>query len=443
MPHAEGKAEQQGKPQTHHNGVQYGAEKIHPVVSGAVDQGVGRSPERGAVEKEHADRNIGQADGDDIGIVGEDGEKLLREKHEDRGQSGADGKGQKQHRADDLRHAFVVVGLRHAFVVVGTQVLADHGGTGGVEGAAEHIGDDGDLVGDAREGGDRHAVGIDKGIDEELAHLHGHGFKGHGDTELEKLFQQDGVGLEKVRQGEGDPEQVSAADDQHGAADKAESLADHGGEGSAAGTHPETHDEQQIQEHIADGGDPDEQEGMTGVPETAQNGAGGVVAEDEHKAAQADGHIVIGLRPCLGGGVHDPEERHAEEEEQQTQRQRAEEQERKQHRHEAADALALPRAEILGDDDLTGVGKAHGDKGEEIHQIPAHGYGGQADLSHHMAHDDHVHHVVHRLEKTGQEERRREAEQGRGDRPRGEIGHEAFLFRQVHPSFLFRIPVSF
>ena len=68
-------------------------------------------------------------------------------------------------------------------------------------------------------------------------------------------------------------------------------------------------------------------------------------------------------------------------------------------------------ADIAGDQNLAGVGQAHGDEGDEHHHLSAYGNGRETAGADHLADNDHIHHVVDHLEETGKEKRRSKAEQ--------------------------------
>ena len=72
----------------------------------------------------------------------------------------------------------------------------------------------------------------------------------------------------------------------------------------------------------------------------------------------------------------------------------------------APDPFVIACADILGQQDLTGVGKAHGQKQRQMHHVAANGHGGKAGLSDELTDDDHVHHIVNGLQQVAQQQRK-------------------------------------
>ena len=68
-------------------------------------------------------------------------------------------------------------------------------------------------------------------------------------------------------------------------------------------------------------------------------------------------------------------------------------------------------ADVAGDQNLSGVGQAHGDEGDEHHHLAADGNGGETAGADHLADDDHIHHVVDHLEEAGKEKGRSKTKQ--------------------------------
>ena len=54
----------------------------------------------------------------------------------------------------------------------------------------------------------------------------------------------------------------------------------------------------------------------------------------------------------------------------------------------------LPGADVLREDDLSRIGKAHDQKCEKVQNIAANGHRRQAGFTDKTADDDHIHHVV-------------------------------------------------
>ena len=162
---------------------------------------------------------------------------------------------------------------------------------------------------------------------------------------------------------------------------------------------------------------------MFRVAHAAHHGADGVVAVDERQAGHADRGIGKRLRERLRRRVHDAEHAPPQHQRRSAQRQR-QQAEKGEHRADEPPHVARPpRAQVLRDDHLPGVGKAHRHEREKVAHVAADGHGRKPDLAERPADDDHVHHVVDDLQQIRQKQRQREDDELLHDAAASEIGN--------------------
>ena len=289
-------------------------------------------------------------------------------------------------------------------VLSGAQILAEHGGGGGGDGVGDNEHDGLELAADAEGGGVDQAVAVDAGGDVEHGDVDGGGL----DRQRKSQPGQGGEGL-SVREEAAEPEVKAKAllpaveiDDRN---DEGHRLGQDRGQGCTRGGHAEGSHKDQVQDHVQQGGDGDEEEGPGGISHAPQDGGNGIVPVDEEHARTADGAVGHGLREGLRRRIHQrgelPGKQNADGGDDQAQSQNEGE--------EIADdpGQRLPPvalADVLGDDDLPGLSEAHGDEGQKVHEVCADGHGGQTGAAHELPDNDHVHDVVEELEEIRQNE---------------------------------------
>ena len=419
-------AQQHAEADAHDDAVQNGGGEVDPVVAAAVDEGVHGTAAGAAQEQHHGDGLELHGDGHDGTFVGKQAEDQLGEqvdggRHEG---GGAQGKAEAGHHDPG-----------HPLILLGAHILAHHGGAGGVHRVGDQVADGTQLVDDTRHGRHRHAVGIDPGVDEQLGKMDGGAFDGHGDAQLGQGGEILHFGMEEVAEGHLKIHLLPAAPQKYRAADERKGLAEYGGDGGAHGAQMEAPHQHDVQEDIHNGGQGDEYKGVLGVAHAPQHGRHHVVAVDKDQTQDAHGGIGQRFIPGGGGRVHQGQHLLPEDQADRSQNRRAAQQKGEHGAHEGAHLSPLAGADVLGDDDLAGVGKAHGHKGEKAGHVAADGHGRKAHRAHHLSHDDHVSHVVDHLQQVSQQ-------QGRG-KPQKLLGHAAFckisyksLFRHGAFSFL-------
>ena len=213
-------------------------------------------------------------------------------------------------------------------------------------------------------------------------------------------------------------------------------LADDRREGGAEGAQPGRPDQQDIQNHVDDRGKSDEQEGMLRVAHAAQNGGNQVIAVDERDPEDTGDAVLPGIFPDVIGSIQPAQDSLiAEEKDDHDDESQAFEQ-----REERADHLThqvVPSAaDITGDQDLPGIGKAHGHEGDQHQDFAADGDRGEASRADKLAYDDHVDHVVDHLEQTGKEQGQGKTDQRFRNAAGGQIADDPVLLFHTAAPFL-------
>ena len=175
---------------------------------------------------------------------------------------------------------------------------------------------------------------------------------------------------------------------------------------------------------------------MLAVAHAPENGGNHVVAEDGDHAAEVCKRIVVGVFHGRLGDVHQLEGPVAEAEGEHRAAGGQDEAEGEQGADGVFQLVPVPGADVLGDDDLPGVGEAHADKEEEHGQLAAVGGGGQAGGAHILADDDHVRHIVDLLQQVGEDEGQSEGEQLLHGAAGGKILDDGFLLQNGRPPAL-------
>ena len=87
----------------------------------------------------------------------------------------------------------------------------------------------------------------------------------------------------------------------------------------------------------------------------------------------------------------------------------------------------IAASDKLGDDDLAGRGKAHGQKVEQVKDVSSGGYSRHAAAADDLSDDDHVDDVIDGLQGVGNEEGGSEGEQQLCNIAVGQIAHHGFV----------------
>ena len=186
--------------------------------------------------------------------------------------------------------------------------------------------------------------------------------------------------------------------------EEAHTLADHRCQSRTEGPHAQPGHEHQIQHQIDHRGYGDENKGVLGIAHASENGADQVIAVDEHQTQHAGHAVLPGIVETFRRGIHGVQECVQTEITYNGQSHGAD----KRHGEHGADGTAnsVPVActDVLGQDHLSGVGEAHHQKCEEMQHVAADGYCGKSLSAHKLPDDDHIHHVVDRLEQVGAEQ---------------------------------------
>ena len=416
--HVQRQAQQHAQTDAHDDAVQNGGGKVDPVVAAAVDEGVhGRAA--GAAQKQHHCYRLElHGDGHDGTFLGEQAEHQLGEQvHGSRQQGGGT-----QGKAEAGDH-----NAGHSLIFLGPHILSHHRGASGVHRVGDQVADGAQLVDDARHGRDCHAVGVDPGIDKQLGEVDGGALDGHGHAQLGERGQILQLGVEEVLERHLKAHVVAAAPQENHRAYKGEALAEYGGDGSTHGPHAKAPHQNDIHHDIHHGGQRDEHEGMLGVAHAAEHGRDHVVAVDEDQTGNTHGGIGQSLVPGGGGGVHQGEDTPTEDQAHHAEHQGAGRQEGEHGAYKGAHLFPLSRADVLGDDDLSRVGKAHGQEGQKVGHVAAHRYGGQAHRAQDTAHDDHVGHVIDHLQQIGEKQGRGKPQKLFGDIALGKVGDKTLF----------------
>lgn len=205
------------------------------------------------------------------------------------------------------------------------------------------------------------------------------------------------------------------------------SLGDNGSQGGTVGAHAEDCHEDQVQHQVDDGGDEDKQHGQLALAHAPEDGAHGVIAEDEHHADAADNEVVHGVVPGLSRGVQQVQQGSGED---YTQNHggKAQYQFGGEQGADGALQVLVLHAYLLRNQHLTAIGEAHADAQEHVGQLTADAHGGKTRGPHELAHHYHIHHVIHGLEYVGQHYGQGEEDKLLHHRTAGHVFHKGFAF---------------
>ncbi len=395
IPHAQHQTQQDGQADTDHKGIHHGGSEVKFGIAAAEGKGVhGIAQGAGNVN----DDQVGQifhADGQNARVAGKTSEYEVGEQGQHGDHQGVEQAVDQQGGTQDPLHA-VVLG--------GTDVLTHHGTARRGDGTAHQIADDVHLVSDAGNGGHGDAVAVDPEIDEELGDEHRGLTQGHGEAQLDQNGKLRPVDDKIARsQIEAKAGTVAAQVDQRG--QETDGLCNDGGQSGTEGLPAKADHKDQIQNDIQNGSNSDEQEGPLGVTQSTHNGADDVVAVNENQAEHAGSRVSHSLIPGFRGRVHNAQDLTAEDQADGRHADGTQDEEGGHGADKAGELVPQTGADVHGDDDLAGIGEAHGQEGQQSQYVAAHGDAGQAGGAHHLTHHDHVHQIVDSLQQVGQEQR--------------------------------------
>ena len=179
--------------------------------------------------------------------------------------------------------------------------------------------------------------------------------------------------------------------------------------------------QQQIQDNIDDAGNGDENQRMLGIPHSPQNSADRVVSHDKKRAAHADIEVSQGFVEGLGRGVHPPQDGRAQQEHHDSDDRPADGIKGEHGAHRLGNLLLPFGADILGDE----YGASHRQAADEVDDqnghLPAHADGGSPHRAVEPADDEHVGHVVQRLQQVGCQKRQGKQQKLLGHAALGQI----------------------
>ena len=396
----------------------------------AVDQREGGRAERGPQVLHHGDGHVGDRHGEDRRVVRKDAEQPFGLQPGDQGEDRGGDRHHPQSRPDHLGHAPDLPGA---------EGLGDHRPAGGGNGLGHHADHPLQLAGDAGHGHRRRAVGVHIGIDEEHRKRHRRGLDHHGnpqgDQRPDHLFSDAEMAGLKVK-----IDFLPLAVQQAQRENEADRLANHRSQGRAQRAHPQGADKQQVQHDVDHRGDGDKLEGMPGVPHATHDGRNQVITVDEHDAQHAGNAVLPRILPDFRRGVQPADDVLIDQQEHHQNHHGQAHQQGEQGADHLPDQVLALLPHVAGNQDLPGVGKAHGDKGDQHQHLAADGHGGQALRAHEMADHHHVDHVVHHLQEAGQQQRRREPQHGARHASDRQVLDDSLLFLHTVPPFNNSIP---
>ena len=289
----------------------------------------------------------------------------------------------------------------------GPHILPREGGGGGADGVkgtdAEHT----DLVagGDRRHG--RRAQVIDRRLEQDAADggdgiLQPHGYA-HGQQQGHRFP----AGLQILPP---QPQNRVVPGDEHQAQDAGNGLGHHRGDARPGNPQLQPHDQRQIQGHVQQAGENQEQQRRPGIPQGADDAGQEIVEHGGGNTQENDENIIVGVAEGLRRGVHPVEDSAAQQGRNGGDDQREAGAQPDHGAHDPPQAVIIPLAEFLGHGD----GKAGADAHAEAQHQKIDGAGGtnprQGVHSQVLAHHHGIHHAVKLLEQQPEQQRQHEAQ---------------------------------
>ena len=188
-------------------------------------------------------------------------------------------------------------------------------------------------------------------------------------------------------------------------------MADHRRQRSPENAHSEIRDEQHVQHRIQNSRDGDEQERPSGIPHSSQDRAHDVVSVNEHQPRRAGRDIAERVRIGFRRRVQNVEYPSAEHDAQHGYNRSNHKQKSKDGPDHFPDVVFPLFPDQAGDQDLTGVGKANGQKCEKMKHFPADGDSAHSRPAEHLPGNNHVHDIVNGLKGVGKKQGHRKRKQ--------------------------------
>ena len=188
--HVQHNPEQNRQPQPQNNSVKHSRDKVHTGVPAAIDQRVAAASSRAAEKCQNRNGNIFIANLNDRRVIRENTVNLFRKEIDDEGSRHS----HCNHDAVHCKHD-----LPHPVILCRTDVLSHHGRPCRVHGIGHHIDRHIDFVGNAGKSGNRHAEGIDPGVDKHFGKLYRRVFNRHGYAQLQQRQEHLFLRAEELR----------------------------------------------------------------------------------------------------------------------------------------------------------------------------------------------------------------------------------------------------
>ena len=246
----------------------------------------------------------------------------------------------------------------------------------------------------------RHAEGIDPGVDKHFGKLYRRVFNRHGYAQLQQGEQHLFLRAEKLPKGKRQMIPLPVFADEPGAQQEADALAENSCQRRAF-----LHDKNDIQHNIQQRRKADEIKRMLRVAHAPQNRTHRIVPVNKDNACHGNAGIGQGLRERFGRRMHQFHDLAAEQQPYPGDAAGKTKQRRAHGGNKTAQLVMLFSADVLGDQHLSRTGKAHGDKRHAVHDVPAYRNSGKPHLSQRLPYYDHVRHIVDDLQQMGQEHR--------------------------------------
>ena len=280
------------------------------------------------------------------------------------------------------------------------EILTDHGAACCRKGIGDYGGDGAELIADAGDRRGNDAVAVDKGIDEQHGEVDGGGLQDHGEAQLGKLGQHLTVrteALEPEIKAEGFLVLIEIKD----RPEEAYGLSNNRGKGGALRAEAKAGDEDQIQHQIHNGSHGNKHQRMLGVAHAPENGGHQIVAIDKHQTKNTHKAVVTGQVKAFLRSVHQMQKIVEKNAAKHAQQDRHQERDSEHSTDGAFDPVMLPCTDVLGEDYLTGIGKAHDQKREEMQHVAANGDSGKTVFSNKLTDNHHIDHVIKGLQQIG------------------------------------------
>ena len=152
--------------------------------------------------------------------------------------------------------------------------------------------------------------------------------------------------------------------------------------------------------------------------------------------AEIDDGIIVGIAHRFLGDVQNAQRPVADTQTQHGHCGGQQETEGEQRADGVTQTLLVARADMLGDDDLSGRGEAHGDEEEESSDLAAVGGGGQTGGADELTDDDHISHVISLLEQVCKDKGERKGQELLQRIAAGQVPYHGFISQWDNTSLM-------